>query len=93
MSFFTPDRGLTTTVDGVSVTGLQAKEALTRHSSLAIYGNTDPFTAVRKLRKWSQELSSMPNSQFRFLEINGAGHFWREDGTESLMRNAIRGYI
>ncbi|KAE8134335.1 Alpha/Beta hydrolase protein [Aspergillus pseudotamarii] len=57
--------------------------------SLAIYGNQDSFTSASKLKKWSDELSHVPGSQFQSAEIDGAGHFWREDGVESQARDAL----
>ncbi|KAE8414105.1 Alpha/Beta hydrolase protein [Aspergillus pseudocaelatus] len=57
--------------------------------SLAIYGNQDSFTSASKLNKWSDELSHVPGSQFQSAEIDGAGHFWREDGVESQARDAL----
>ncbi|KAI1908946.1 hypothetical protein LOZ12_001993 [Ophidiomyces ophidiicola] len=93
MSFLTPNKRLSTRVDGTFVTGLQPREALTSHRCLAIYGDNDSFTSVKRLRIWSQELSSIPGSLFKTLEIPGAGHFWRESGAEGAMRNAIQEYI
>ncbi|KMU78989.1 hypothetical protein CIHG_04556 [Coccidioides immitis H538.4] len=92
MSFFASHKNLSTTVDGSSITGLLPEEALTSHRSLAIYGDSDFFTSIKKLRDWSRELSSKPNSSFEFLEIRGAGHFWRENGVEFLLKSAIRDF-
>ncbi|KAE8394698.1 hypothetical protein BDV23DRAFT_146960 [Aspergillus alliaceus] len=66
---------------------------LCTHPSLAIYGNQDTFTSASKLNKWSDELSHAPRSQFRSAEIDGAGHFWREDGVESQARDALRNWL
>ncbi|KAL4984034.1 Alpha/Beta hydrolase protein [Aspergillus falconensis] len=66
------------------------KSQLCAHRTLAIYGDEDIFTSVSKLRKWSGELSSVPRSQFQSAEVEGAGHFWREDGVEQQARRALR---
>ncbi|KAL6238880.1 hypothetical protein BDW75DRAFT_189475 [Aspergillus navahoensis] len=66
------------------------KGQLCAHGTLAIYGDEDTFTSVSKLRKWSGELSSVPQSQFQSAEVKGAGHFWREDGVEQQARRALR---
>ncbi|KAL4770427.1 Alpha/Beta hydrolase protein [Aspergillus nidulans var. acristatus] len=68
----------------------KSKGQLCAHRTLAIYGDEDTFTSISKLRKWSDELSSVPRSQFQSAEINGAGHFWREDGVEEQARQALR---
>lgn len=90
MSFFTSHKRLTTVVDGTSITGLEPEEALTGQQTVAIYGDGDFFTPIRRLRDWSKKLSQKPDSQFTFSEIPGAGHFWREDDTASQMGRAIR---
>ncbi|KAL4974880.1 Alpha/Beta hydrolase protein [Aspergillus desertorum] len=63
---------------------------LCAHGTLAIYGDEDTFTSVSKLRKWSGELSSVPQSRFQSEEVKGAGHFWRENGVEQQARRALR---
>ncbi|KAL4899781.1 hypothetical protein BDW74DRAFT_162989 [Aspergillus multicolor] len=65
-------------------------DQLRAHESLAIYGDEDTFTSVSKLRKWSGELSGVSHSRFQAKEIEGAGHFWREDGVEQQARQALR---
>ena len=93
MSFFTSQKNLKTTVDGSSIVGLEPETALTNHRSLAIFGDSDSFSPVSRLRTWSRELSHKLDSKFEFTEIPGGGHFWREKDTESQMRTAIREYI
>lgn len=68
-------------------------DQLCAHRSLAIYGDEDTFTSVSKLRKWSGELSKASLSQFRSTEVEGAGHFWREDGVEQEARQALRRWL
>ncbi|KAE8152612.1 Alpha/Beta hydrolase protein [Aspergillus avenaceus] len=63
------------------------------HRTLAIYGNQDTFTPVSKLRKWSDGLINTPQSQFHSVEIDGAGHFWRERGAETQARDALREWL
>lgn len=85
--------GLRTVADGLSVTGRAPEEALTNHESFAIYGDSDCFTPVRRLRDWAKNLSQKPDSHFKCLEIPGAGHFWRESDTPIQLRSAMRQYI
>ncbi|KKK22128.1 hypothetical protein P175DRAFT_0469680 [Aspergillus ochraceoroseus IBT 24754] len=63
------------------------------HRSLAIYGDEDTFTSAAKLRKWSGELKSVPHTRFHSVEIERAGHFWREDGVELQAREALRAWL
>lgn len=66
---------------------------LCAHRTLAIYGDEDTFTSVSKLRKWSSELSAVPQSLFESTENEGAGHFWREDGVEHKARQSLRMWL
>ncbi|KAL2814285.1 Alpha/Beta hydrolase protein [Aspergillus granulosus] len=68
-------------------------DQLRAHRTLAIFGDEDTFTAVSKLRKWSDELKRVPQSRFVSTEIEGAGHFWREDGAEAEARHALRQWL
>ncbi|KAI9371948.1 Alpha/Beta hydrolase protein [Aspergillus egyptiacus] len=66
------------------------KDQLCSYSTLAIYGDQDTFTSISRLRKWSDELRSAPRSRFLSTEIEGAGHFWREEGVEPRARHSLR---
>ncbi|KAL4962142.1 uncharacterized protein BDV14DRAFT_179078 [Aspergillus stella-maris] len=68
----------------------KSTEKLCAHQTIAIYGDEDTFTSVSKLRKWSGELSGVSAGLFQATEIEGAGHFWREDGVEEEARRALR---
>lgn len=68
-------------------------DQLSRHRTLALFGDQDNFTAARKLEKWSDELARVPQSQFQAREIGGAGHFWRETRVEAQARQALREWI
>ncbi|KAJ5632442.1 hypothetical protein N7490_008781 [Penicillium lividum] len=100
-SFLTAFTTLSVQVGGRSAQASQARPArpadqLSVHRTLALFGDDDTFTSVGKLRRWSAELGRMPHSQFRGCEIEGAGHFWREDGVEQeareILREWLRGY-
>ncbi|KAL3466039.1 Alpha/Beta hydrolase protein [Aspergillus heterothallicus] len=68
-------------------------EQLCARRTLSIYGDEDTFTSVSKLRRWSDELKRTPQSGFTSTEIEGAGHFWREDGVELEARHALRQWL
>ncbi|KAJ5096019.1 hypothetical protein NUU61_005375 [Penicillium alfredii] len=68
-------------------------DQLTTHRTLALFGDQDNFTSAQKLRKWSSELAHVPHSQFQWREIDGAGHFWREDGVELRARQILAEWL
>jgi alpha/beta superfamily hydrolase len=68
-------------------------ERFSRVHSLAVFGNDDIFTSVKKLRKWTQEISSRPDSKFRSVEIEGAGHFWHDHQTQKQLRIAVKEWV
>lgn len=94
MSFFSSNEDTETVVDGKAVSYGNPEEQLTTHKTLAVYGNSDIFTSIKKLRKWSLELleKQHPFSQFEFKEIENAGHFWHEAGTARELRRIVRNY-
>ncbi|KAJ5579863.1 uncharacterized protein N7459_005848 [Penicillium hispanicum] len=83
---------LSMTGAGVSVKARLADQ-LSTHRTLALFGDQDTFTSARKLQRWSADLGRVPQSQFRGLEIEGAGHFWREQGVEMRARQALQEWL
>ncbi|KAF2110165.1 Alpha/Beta hydrolase protein [Lophiotrema nucula] len=65
-------------------------EVVGKHTALAVYGDQDIFSSVKKVREWATKLSSEPGSRFSHAEVAGAGHFWIEHGVEEKLRSAIR---
>jgi pimeloyl-ACP methyl ester carboxylesterase len=61
--------------------------------SLAIFGDDDFFTSAKKLRKWSQAISSKPATNFRYVEIAGAGHFWHDHNAQKALKIAIKEWL
>lgn len=66
---------------------------LVRNPSFAIFGEDDFFTSRRKLRRWTEGLKAKPDSRFHCHEVPGAGHFWREEGSDRQMRRAIKRWL
>jgi alpha/beta superfamily hydrolase len=66
---------------------------LALHPSCAVYGDRDTFTSRKKLRKWAEHLKQISNSQFRFFEVEGAGHFWHEKGSMDRMKSSIEEWL
>ena len=71
----------------------EQSERLSKHPSLAVFGNDDFFTVARKLRKWTQAISARPDSSFRYVEIEGAGHFWHSQDAQRRLKIAVREWI
>lgn len=62
-------------------------EAAGRSEGLVAYGDSDGFTSARKYRKWAAEVEGKGGSMFKFHEVAGAGHFYREKGAlEGLLK-------
>ena len=61
--------------------------------TLAIFGDSDTFSAVKKLRDWAELLHRENGERFQYAEITGAGHFWREHDAEPQMRKGLRDWI
>ncbi|KAI0452647.1 Alpha/Beta hydrolase protein [Xylaria acuta] len=70
----------------VSVTG---DVVFTSNPTLVIYGDQDGFISYRKIREWTRQLSGAEVSQFRYVEVLGAGHFWAEGDVIYQLRDAI----
>ncbi|OJJ44582.1 hypothetical protein ASPZODRAFT_100582 [Penicilliopsis zonata CBS 506.65] len=89
-----PVSGFLTLFSAPSAQTKSARELeLTSHPTLAIYGTQDTFTSATKLRRWVAEMESAPQSRFQYCEIEGAGHFWREEGVEGQARRAVREWV
>lgn len=69
------------------------EEKLYRYATLALYGDKDFFTSQKRLRRWAETLKAKQGSRFQFREVTGAGHFWREEGSEQQMRIFIREFV
>lgn len=80
-------------VQGAHVPSPKPEEQLCAHPTLVIYGNRDTFTSEKKIQKWSDELARAPGSKFLYREIDGAGHFWHEDGAEMQMKATLREWL
>lgn len=80
----------TLSLPGIDVKGTRSRDELCTQPSLAIYGDQDLFTSVKKLRGWCIRLSQPPGSNFQYHEVANAGHFWREPGVLDQMIKHIK---
>ena len=92
-SKFSLDVGMETSAQKKQIPCSKPVDQMRAHPTLAIYGNEDTFTSAGRLRKWSDETTRMPGSRFESHEIDGAGHFWHEDGVELQARNVLRDWL
>lgn len=61
---------------------------------LAVYGDGDVFTGVRKYRKWEEKMVEVRGrGMFKGVEVQGAGHFWREESAMDGLLAAIRDWV
>ncbi|KAK0625533.1 Alpha/Beta hydrolase protein [Bombardia bombarda] len=67
-----------------------AEAKLVMNPTLAVYGDSDGFVPVRKLREWASRLQSAPDSRFQAHEVSDAGHFWAQGKAAYIMRDAVR---
>ena len=61
--------------------------------TLAIFGDGDIFTSIKKLRRWAGLLRQKPGSSFSSHEVAGAGHFWNEERVEDELKSAVENWI
>lgn len=71
----------------------ELSKRLSLNHSLAVFGNDDMFTSAHKLRKWAKTISEAQNSAFHYVEIEHAGHFWRDHGVQNALRTATTEWI
>ncbi|OAX84604.1 hypothetical protein ACJ72_01031 [Emergomyces africanus] len=90
LSLFGSRINLDVTLAGMRVTSIPPEEQLTTHRTLAVYGSHDMFASAKRLRKWATGLTNMRGLMFEFVEIDTAGHFWLEEGTEAQLRTVVR---
>ncbi|KUI57150.1 hypothetical protein VP1G_04417 [Cytospora mali] len=67
----------------------EERQKLMENPTLAIYGDSDVFVAVKRFREWASRLQSPPGSRFRAHEISTAGHFYIEQGTAQRLADAV----
>lgn len=61
--------------------------------TLAIFGDDDVFVSISKLRAWSQKLAETGNSQFEYVEVKGAGHFWHGHKQLKILQDEISSFV
>lgn len=63
------------------------------HPTLVVFGSKDVFTSSKRLRSWSEKQVKLSHSRFEWAEIEGAGHFWSEEGAMEGLLEMVKGWI
>jgi pimeloyl-ACP methyl ester carboxylesterase len=66
-----------------------AEAKLRQNPTLAVYGDKDVFVPVGRLRSWTTNMEAAQDSCFRGRLVDGAGHFWVEEGVLREMKDRI----
>lgn len=80
-----------------------AEAKLRRCPTLAVFGDRDVFVSAAKLRSWAARMGrggvkgggdgGLSASAFRGLEVEGAGHFWVEEGVLGRMMDGVEEFV
>ena len=77
-----------------SSSAVQQQVNLRHHPTLAVFGIEDGFTSYKRLQKWARGFQeSGTGGRFTVVGIEGAGHFWREEGVEGKLREVVREWV
>ncbi|TKA60021.1 hypothetical protein B0A55_10919 [Friedmanniomyces simplex] len=63
-----------------------------QHPSLAAFGTKDAFTSSRRLRAWAEKQKGL-GVGFDWESVQGAGHFWREEGVMQSLRERVSEWV
>ena len=63
------------------------------YPTLAVWGSKDNFTSNRRLKAWAERLSKAGPATFKWIDFEGAGHFWREHGMMKSMTKGIQDWV
>ncbi|KAK5676483.1 hypothetical protein LTS10_010784 [Elasticomyces elasticus] len=63
-----------------------------KEPTLAVFGTKDGFTPVRRLRTWAEKQSPQAVG-FEWEPIEGAGHFWHEEGVMQALQERIKTWV
>jgi hypothetical protein len=68
-------------------------EKFEQHPTCVIYGTKDGFTSSQKVKKWAGGLREKAGASFQSSEVEGAGHFWTEEGAPQHLQTSIGRWI
>lgn len=76
-----------------STDGSASGQLILQYPTLAVFGSTDTFTSSKRLRAWAEKQSHDSRSRFEWTDVEGAGHFWRENGSMKQLQDRIAGWV
>lgn len=77
---------------GAAESNKAERQKLVENPTLAVYGDSDMFVAVKRFREWAARLQAVPGSRFRAVEVSTAGHFYIEEGAARRLADAVRAF-
>lgn len=77
---------------GVSLSNQELGLFPVSNPTLAVFGSADTFSSSKKLRQWAEGLATVSSKHFQWEQIDGAGHFWREQGVMRRLQSRIAGW-
>lgn len=63
------------------------------NDTLALFGSSDTFTSSRRLKTWAEKNMKESKASFEWTQIDGAGHFWSEDGVMQALQKRIAEWV
>ena len=90
---FSLEVGMDTSAQGRQISCPKPADQLSANRTLVLYGNEDVFTSASKLRKWTNDISRASRGRFEAHEVDGASHFWHEEGVETQARGILRDWL
>lgn len=64
-----------------------------KYPTLVVFGDLDQFTSVRRLRDWAGRLKLESGGKLTWTQVDGAGHFWREDEALVKLAGVVEGWL
>ena len=64
-----------------------------QYPSMIVFGSTDGFTSAKRLKVLCTKLESQASGNLHWAEIDGAGHFWREDNAMRQLTHRVSGWV
>lgn len=64
--------------------------------TLALFGDSDVFVSVKRLRAWAEKLASAGKggqSQFKYRSVENAGHFWHDHEALKILQDEIKAFV
>lgn len=74
---------------GISLSNQELGLFPASNPTLAVFGSGDTFSSSKKLRQWAEGLATASSQHFQWEQVDGAGHFWREQGVMGRLQSRV----